>query len=135
MEPWKKQKIAQQKAKEAEIDYFIRFSFKKDFKINNRDINLFEPSKILGDVFEAIIGAIFIDGLMEGVLKVFDHLLAPFVLYVAKFSKRLNKEPKEDFLILSRLQKLCPEIKTVDEIYVPFVEHMGEQGLLEEIEK
>ena len=66
--------------------------------MNNRDIELFEPCKIMGDVFEALIGAIFIDGGgIKAVLTVFQHLLAPFLLHVAKFSKKLNKEPKEDF--------------------------------------
>ena len=82
---------------EAEIDCFITYSFRKDFKINNRDLDLYEPSKILGDVFEALIGAIFIDGQMEAVIQVYEHMLAPFILHVAKYSKRLNKEPKEDF--------------------------------------
>ena len=34
--------------------------------------------------------------------------MAPFLLHVAKFSKKLNKEPKEDFQILSGLQKIAP---------------------------
>lgn len=99
---------------------------------------MFEPSKILGDVFEAMIGAIFIDGLMEAVLQVLEHLLAPFVLYVAKFSKRLNKEPKEDFLILSGLHKLRPEIRPSGEIQVPLDEKMllqGEKGLFEALNR
>ena len=78
--------------------------------MNNRDIELYEPSKILGDVFEALIGAIFIDGGIEEVIRVYQHLLAPFILYVAKFSKRLNKEPKEDFTILAGLHKIVPQI-------------------------
>lgn len=87
---------------EREIDKYILFSFKKDFKINNRNVELFEPTKILGDVFEAVMAAVFIDGGgMHAVLEVYQHLLAPFILFVAKFSKQLNKEPKEDFLILA----------------------------------
>ena len=77
---------------------------------------LFEPSKILGDVFEALIGAIFIDGGMKSVLQVYSHLLAPFILYVAKFSKRLNKEPKEEFLSLSKQKKLEPKIEPAGEV-------------------
>ena len=46
----------------------MTYSFRKDFRMNNRDVDLFEPSKILGDVFEALIGAVFIDGLMESVI-------------------------------------------------------------------
>ena len=47
---------------EREIDKYILFSYSKNFRLNQRDIELFEPSKILGDVFEALIGAVFIDG-------------------------------------------------------------------------
>ena len=36
--------------------------------MNGRDIEVFEPPKILGDVFEALIGAIFIDGGIEKVV-------------------------------------------------------------------
>ena len=90
-------------SKEYDLDRYILYSFKKNFKMNNRDIELFEPCKIMGDVFEALIGAIFIDNGIKSVLQVFQHLLAPFLLHVAKFSKKLNKEPKEDFQILSGL--------------------------------
>jgi dsRNA-specific ribonuclease len=48
-----------------EIDKYILYSFRKNFKINGREIEIYEPSKILGDVFEAIIGAVFIDGGIE----------------------------------------------------------------------
>jgi dsRNA-specific ribonuclease len=109
---WKKQKEQAEKMMEREIDKYILYSFKKDFALNNRDIELFEPSKILGDVFEALIGAIFIDGGgIQAVLDTFQHLLCPFVLYVAKFSKQLNHEPKEDFIIASQLQKIIPQYR------------------------
>jgi dsRNA-specific ribonuclease len=94
---------------EKEVDKYILYSFRKNFKIHDRDIELFEPSKILGDVFEAVMGAVFIDsGSMEAVLAVYQHLLAPFILFVAKFSKQLNKEPKEDFTLLGHKHKLLP---------------------------
>ena len=57
--------------KEYDLDRYIIYSFKKNFKMNNRDIELFEACKILGDVFEALIGAIFIDGGIEEVLRVY----------------------------------------------------------------
>ena len=98
--------------------------------MNNRDIELFEPCKILGDVFEALIGAIFMDLGIEKVIDVFQHLLAPFVLYVAKFSKRLNKEPKEDFTILAGLSKIVPDIKSKGECEITY-EKLGQ--LLREI--
>ena len=47
---------------ELEIDKFVSYSFRKDFLMNNREVELFEPTKLLGDVFAARIGAVFIDG-------------------------------------------------------------------------
>jgi len=58
-------------SKEYDLDRYICYSFKKDFKMNNSDIEIFEPCKIMGDVFEALMGAIFIDGGIKEVLKVF----------------------------------------------------------------
>ena len=55
--------------------------------MNSQEIELFEPTKILGDVFESLIGAIFIDSGINAVLQVFQHLLAPFIAFVAKCSK------------------------------------------------
>jgi dsRNA-specific ribonuclease len=66
--------------------------------MNEFEIEPFRTPKILGDVFEAIIGAIFKDGGIEKLIEVLRSLLAPFVLYVAKFSKNIYKEPKEDFI-------------------------------------
>ena len=93
---------------DSEIDKYIMFSFRKNFKINGRDLELYEPSKILGDVFESLMGAIFIDGGIEKVIQVYEHLLAPFVLFTAKFSKSVHKEPKEDFIIQANLLKIKP---------------------------
>jgi hypothetical protein len=42
---------------------------------------------------------------------VYKDLLAPFILHVAKYSKKLNKEPKEDFVILSGINKIKPEFE------------------------
>jgi dsRNA-specific ribonuclease len=74
--------------REKEMDKYVLHCFKKNFSLNQRDIEIFEPSKVLGDVFEALVGAVFIDGGgMETVLTVFQHILCPFVLFVAKFNK------------------------------------------------
>lgn len=69
---------------------------------------MYEPPKILGDVFESLIGAIFLDGGIKAVLEVYQHLLSPFVLFVAKYSKNLNREPKDDFNSLCCLNKIRP---------------------------
>ena len=117
MPEWEAKKRQQQMSKEYDLDRYISYSFKKDFKMNNREIEIFEPCKIMGDVFEALIGAIFIDGGIEEVLKVFQHLLAPFLLHVAKYSKKLNKEPKEDFQILSNLHKIAPDMPVAGDVF------------------
>lgn len=68
---WQKKKQQQQMSKEYDLDRYILYSFKKNFKMNNREIEIFEPCKIMGDVFEALIGAIFIDGGIKEVLRVY----------------------------------------------------------------
>jgi dsRNA-specific ribonuclease len=40
-------------------------------------------------------GAVFVDGGMKAVYQVYKEMLSPFILYVAKFSKEVHKEPKE----------------------------------------
>ena len=102
--------------KQRDVDKFVAYSFERDFKMNNRDIELFEGPKLLGDVFESILGAVFIDGGIKSVLQVYKDLLAPFILHVAKFSKRLHKEPKEDFVILSGINKIKPEFDSKGEV-------------------
>ena len=80
---------------------YIKYSFKKDFGMNQLEYEPYKAPKILGDVFEAIIGALFKDGGLEVTIDVLRSLMSPFVLFVAKYSKQIHKEPKEDFLGLS----------------------------------
>ena len=77
----------------------------------DRDIELFEAPKILGDVFESIMGAIFVDGGIEEVMRVYEHMLAPFILYVAKWSKFVPKEPKEELYLESTKYKIRPKLE------------------------
>ena len=70
-----------------------------NFKMNESEIEYFEAPKILGDVFESVIGAIFVDGGLTAVMEVFKHIISPLLLFVAKFSKEVCKEPKEQFVI------------------------------------
>jgi len=48
-----------------------------------------------------LIGAVYIDsgGDLLKVLDTYKFMLCPFILFVAKFSKQLNHEPKEDFIL------------------------------------
>lgn len=68
----------------------------------------FECPKLLGDVFESVMGAIFVDGGMDEVIRVYRHIMSPFVLYVANFSKVLYKEHKEEFLWAAIASKIKP---------------------------
>lgn len=79
-----------------DVNDYLTFSFvSPNFYLNVREIEPFEAPKILGDVFESVLGAIFEDGGMEAVMQVFKHLICPLILFVAKFSKDVFKEPKE----------------------------------------
>jgi dsRNA-specific ribonuclease len=78
-----------------DVDDYLLFSHKNDFLLNQREIEPFEPPKILGDVFESVLGAVFNDGGMDAVYHVFRDMLSPLILYVAKYSKETVGEPKE----------------------------------------
>ena len=107
---------------------FIKYSFIKNFKMNRMQIEPFKAPKILGDVFEAIIGAVFKDGGILKLNQVLKELMAPFVLYVAKYSKSINKEPKEDFQQLATQLKMKPFFRSSkDPIEVHLSEVLGSQ--------
>mmetsp|Transcript_6248 Transcript_6248/g.10616 ORF Transcript_6248/g.10616 Transcript_6248/m.10616 type:complete len:209 (-) Transcript_6248:84-710(-) len=91
---------------------FLKFTFAKDFKMHSNEIELYRAPKILGDVFEAIIGAIFIDGGIKAVIEVLRPLLSPFILFVAKHSKSIFKEPKEDFEQLAVQLNIKPQFQS-----------------------
>ena len=111
---WKLEKKLKEQMNEKDADKFIRFSFRRSFLINGREIELFEPPKILGDVFESLMGAIFLDGGIHKVLEVYQHILSPFVLFTAKYSKKLFKEPKDEFILLTGLLKMLPVFRTTE---------------------
>lgn len=56
---------------EKDSDKYLQYSFKKNFLINGKEIEVYEPPKILGDVFESLMGAIFRDGGIEKVIEVY----------------------------------------------------------------
>ena len=96
---------------------YLTYSFRSNFKLNQRDLEPFECPKLLGDLFESVIGAIFIDSPhgLDDVIRVFKHFLSPFVLFVAKFSKVLYKEHKEEFLWTAVAKKIRPQFRFSDE--------------------
>ena len=71
IEQWVLTKRLKDAQKERFADKYLQYSFKKDFLINGRDVEVFEAPKILGDVFESLVGAIFMDGGIEKVLEVY----------------------------------------------------------------
>ena len=91
-----------------EVSDYLRHSFRANFLLNQREIEPFECPKLLGDVFESIIGAIFVDSDLSEVIRVFRNLMGPFVLFISKFGKLLFKEPKEEFLLRSIHHKIRP---------------------------
>jgi dsRNA-specific ribonuclease len=59
-----------------------------------------------------VLGAVFQDGGFQAVYQVYKHLLAPFVLFVARYSKEVHGEPKEQFIIkCGREFKLRPAFR------------------------
>lgn len=61
---------------------FLKHSFtNKNFLMNQRKIEPFESPKILGDIFESIMGAVYEDGGLDSVHRVYKHLLAPLILF------------------------------------------------------
>jgi len=61
---------------------YLEYSFTaKNFPMNQRQLEPFETPKILGDVFESVMGAVYEDGGLDEVHRVYKHLLAPLILY------------------------------------------------------
>ena len=100
----------------ADVEDFLNFSFiDTNFLLDESEIEPFEAPKILGDVFEAVIGAIFVDGGLDAVMHVFKHIVSPLLLYIAKFSKEVCKEPKEQFIIKAATGfRIKPKFKVHD---------------------
>ncbi len=68
LENWRMNKLMKDQLNEKDSDKFIEYSFKRNFLMNGRESEMFEPPKILGDVFESLMGAVFLDGGIEKVL-------------------------------------------------------------------
>lgn len=63
-----------------------------------------------------MIGAIFEDGGLSAVMHVFKHLVSPILLFIAKFSKDVSKEPKEQFVVNCATQfRIKPKFVVYDE--------------------
>lgn len=78
-----------------DVDDYLEFSHTNNFKLNQLQLEPFEAPKILGDIFESVLGAVFEDGGMEAVYRVYKDILSPFILFIAKFGKEVHGEPKE----------------------------------------
>ena len=65
-----------------DIKNYLKYSFiNKNFPMNQRKIEPFETPKLLGDIFESVIGAIYEDSGLDQVQKVYKHILSPLILY------------------------------------------------------
>lgn len=60
-------------------------------------------------------------------------MFCPFILYLAKFSKQLNHEPKEDFILLTHMNKIIPNFKSA-ETQVISLEDFDSNGQLQKKE-
>ncbi len=54
-----------------DVDDYLQFSYKPIFDLDQHEIEPFEAPKILGDLFESVIGAVFEDGGMDAVYSVY----------------------------------------------------------------
>ena len=81
-----------------DVREFLLYSFRdKNFPMNQRRIEPFESPKILGDIFESVMGAIYEDSGLDEVHRVYRHIMSPLILFNTQFSKlsALYGEPKE----------------------------------------
>ena len=94
--------------------------------MNQRKLEPFETPKILGDLLESLIGAIFEDGGLDEVHRVFKHILSPLILYNSQFSKlsALYGEPKEQFQWKCHEFKIKPKYLIDEE---PRLEWVGDE--------
>ena len=76
--------------------------------MHERKIETYESPKILGDVLEAIIGAIYIDGGLKKCVEVMKPILSPLIVYIAKYIKLMHSEHKEDFFQFSNVFSMQP---------------------------
>jgi len=72
----------------------------------------YEGPKILADVFEAILGAVFVDGGYNEVVRVLEHILGPLVCMVAKYFDKIRKNPVEEFNLFASRNNMTPKIET-----------------------
>ena len=83
--------------------------FNRRFKLNGRDIEIYDSPKILSDIFESLIAAVFIDGGFEKTSEMLEGLIGPILIYVSKFCKALKKVPNDDFHQACLNSKIKPE--------------------------
>ncbi|CAI2369697.1 unnamed protein product [Moneuplotes crassus] len=73
--------------------------------------NYYEAPKMIPDVFEAILGAVFVDGGYNEVVRVLQHTLGPFVCMMAKYFDGIRKNPIEEFNLYCSSKGLVPRIE------------------------
>jgi dsRNA-specific ribonuclease len=67
-------------------------------KLNEYENTILGRPKIVSDIFESILGAIFIDSNLNQCFAVLNILLGPFVVYCAKYLGKLKYSPIAEFV-------------------------------------
>lgn len=65
-----------------DVREFLSYSFRcKNFPMNQRRLEPFESPKLLGDIFESVMGAVYEDSGLDEVHRVYRHIMSPLILY------------------------------------------------------
>lgn len=102
-----------------QLDSFLRS--RNISLIINRNLNDYEPPastnpKFIADIFEALIGSIYIDGSLSDCFRVLERIYRPFVIYCAFYFDDLKYSAINDFsYICTNKFKTAPEFRARNE--------------------
>ena len=87
-------------------------------RILNRNFDLYEDyqaitPKFAADAFEAVVGAIYIDGGMKKCYEFLKYIYGPFISYTSRYFDKMKYSVIDDFIIYCEHHfKIVPEFKT-----------------------
>ena len=87
------------KIEEAE-NYIKQINFSQ--KLNEYEDTIMGRPKFISDIFEAVIGAVFIDSDLNMCFKLLNMLIGPFVVYCAKYLGKLKYSPIAELVELTQ---------------------------------
>lgn len=96
--------------------------------IINRNLNQYEPPesinpKFMADIFEALIGAVYVDGGLINCFKVLNFIYRPFVIYCILYFEELKYSAINDFsFVCTYKYKVAPEFVVRNENGVFYVD-------------